>query len=408
MDKKKLIIIGVGIVVIIGLALFLLFRGNSSDNGEPATTQGQGFLSFLFPSSQNKTGEPYANPDINGQNTNNSDAGQYTSAGKLVQLTDQPISGATFNEDMMKVDYFEKSTGHLYEIDPSGQNKKQLTITTIPKIFEVDWSKDASGAVFRYLSEPEEGETTEPAYAFSATSFASSTTEGVFLPSNTVATAVSPEENKIFYLLEGNSSAAGIVSDFENKNQKEIFSYPISEFLVDWPSKNTVTLLTKPSAWVEGYFYKLNPQTGSLAKILGNIPGLTALYSPYGNRVIYSQNDNQGGITTKIYDLNKGTTIDSNYKTLPEKCMFSRTSEDVIYCAVPDDIPAGYYPDDWYKGNVQFSDKLWKINLADGSTRAILEDGDFDIINLFSNKTGDYILFQNKKDGTLWSLQLTD
>lgn len=403
MDKKKLIIIGVGVVIVIGLALFVFFRGPSEN--EKGAIEDEGFLSFLFPSSKDKSGEPF--PEPSGQTDINGPAeGDYSTPGRLTQLTTKAVSGAVFNEDILKVQYFEKATGHLYEIDAFGQNRKQRTITTIPKIFEVSWSEDASKAVFRYLAEPEEESIIEPIYAFATASLSSTTVKGIFLPLNTAAVTASPEEDKVFYLLEGDT-AVGIVSSFENQNKKEVFYSPFSEFLADWPAKNTITLLTKPSALIEGYFYKINPQTNSFTKILGGIKGLTALYSPHGDKVIYSQSE-AGSLLVKIHGADDGTLVDFNYKTLPEKCLFSPMDKDIIYCAVPVKIPYAYYPDDWYKGVVQFTDKLWQINLDDGSTQVILEEGEFDIINLFPNSTGDFVFFQNKKDGTLWSLKLAD
>lgn len=403
MDKKKLIIVSIGIVIVVGLSLFVFLGGSPKDEGQ-TTTESSGFLSFLFPSSQDKPGEPFAEPS-NQQDTGDLTTGEYSTPGKLTQLTTRAIAGAVFSEEALKVQYFEKATGHMYEIDAFGQNKEQRTITTIPKILEVSWSKDASKAILRYLAEPEEESSIlEPVYTFIATSLTSTTTEGVFLPLNTILAVASPEEDKVFYLLEGDTSA-GIVSSFENQNKKEVFYSPFSEFLADWPTKNTITLLTKPSAMVEGYFYRINPQTESFTKILGDIKGLTVLYSPYGDKVIYSQSEG-GGLTTKIYDIEEGSSSDFSYKTLPEKCLFSPANEDLIYCAVPAEITYGYYPDVWYKGLVQFEDTLWKINTADGSTEKILEGGEFDMINLFSNSTGDFIFFQNKKDGTLWSLQI--
>ena len=402
MDKKKLLTVGVGIVAVVGLALFVFLRG-PSENKE-TSTKDEGFFSFLFPSSENKEGAPYAGPTEQ-LDDGEYNVGDYSTPGKLIQLTRKAVSGATFNEEDLKINYFEKPTGHLYEIDSFGKNEVQKTITTIPKIFEVSFSADSSRAVFRYLAESEEESVIEPVYTFSATSLESQEVEGIFLPMNTAVAVSSPKEDKIFYLLVGDTSA-GLISDFENKNKKEIFYSPFSEFLADWPAEKTITLLTKPSSLVEGYFYRLNPGTGSFTKIIGNIKGLTALYSPHGNRVIYSQSEGSG-LSTKIYDIDTGVSSDFNYKTMPEKCLWSPANKDIIYCAVPVEIPSGHYPDDWYKGNVQFADKLWKINLADGSTETILEGGDFDMVSLFSNSTEDFVFFQNKKDGTLWSLKLT-
>jgi hypothetical protein len=72
----------------------------------------------------------------------------------------------------------------------------------------------------------------------------------------------------------------------------------------------------------------------------------------------------------------------------------------------------GLYPDDWYRGEVSFSDQIWKINLNDGSTNMLIDpilipDGeDIDATNLALDANEDYLFFINKKDSFLWELGL--
>ncbi|MFC1756799.1 hypothetical protein ACFLZC_01405 [Patescibacteria group bacterium] len=400
MNKKTLIIISiiVGVIILI-ITGYFLFR--SEDINEPTD---DGFFSFFFPTSEDKLGpESVTGPD--GQTTQPSDTTTLP-IGKFVQLTDSPISGATFNEETNSIRYFEKSTGHVYEIEPNGQNKKQITITTIPKIFEVSWSFDSLMAVLKYVG-VENGQTSN-IRNFSVYSMATSSlpgpSEGIFLPSNISSLAISPNENKLFYLV-GEENKQGIIASFENKKQEEIFSTPFGNFITSWPQKNIITLQTKPSAKIQGYLYKLNPQTELFTKIIGNLAGLTALYSPLNDTVFYSQSI-RNSFQTKILSENKKETTELAYKTFPEKCVFSKTDAKIIYCAIPKAIPMANYPDDWYKGLISFEDSLWKIDLNGGPTENMLSENGFDITNLFLSAEEDYIFFQNKKDSTLWSLKI--
>ena len=93
-------------------------------------------------------------------------------------------------------------------------------------------------------------------------------------------------------------------------------------------------------------------------------------------------------------------------KTLPEKCLFSAINTDIIYCAIPRNIPKSDYPDDWYQGLFFFSDTLWQINLSSGAKKMILDEEDFDIINIFSDEKENYLFFQDKRNSTLWSFKL--
>jgi len=398
MNKKQIIILissALGLILIgIILSFALADRDEKKDeNGE------EGFFSSIFgtggsPSIVSPT-DPLENIELKYETTTQQEK-------DLTQLTNFAVAGAVFNEDLEKIIYFEKSTGHLYEIGSSRQDMKQISITTIPGILEIIWSQDGTKAVLKYF-DINSSIIKEAVYSFSVSSFATST-EGVFLPIDTISVSSSPKSDKIFYLI-GENQTKGIVSSFENKNQKEIFSLSFGEFLADWPQTNNITLLTKPSYYTEGYFYKLNATNGSLTKLVGDKKGLTAVLFPSTNRVLYSQSADNS-IETKVYDINKNTTSFFDKTTLPEKCFFSKIDDDIIYCAIPRKIPSAKYPNDWYKGLVSFSDTIWKIDVNSGVNELILNEEDLDIINISSDKEENFLIFQNKKDHTLWSLKL--
>lgn len=399
MNKKKLIIIiSIAGFLVLVLASFLFFRPSDTTK-----TGGQGILSFFFPTSKNKPNAT-TTPSINTPlGTTPIQQGEVQGSAILTQLTQNAVVGTMFNEKTQKVQYFEKSTGHFFDIDPIGTNKNQRTITTIPKIFEASWSKDGDKAILKYFNEINEN-SPEAARTFLAYSLSATTTSGAFLPSTTFGAVASPFEDKVFYLL-GTSQATGIIASFENKNPKEIFSSPFTEFLITWPQKDAIVFLTKPTSITDGYLYKLNPQTAVFTKVMKEVRGLTVLYPTVGNKIIYSQSEGKT-FSAKIYDLTTKESLPLNPTTLPEKCVFGLLNTEVLYCGVPQNAPAANYPDDWYSGTIAFSDSLWKIDLKNGSTTELLKNSEFDAVNLFLSKTENYLFFQNKKDGTLWSLQI--
>ena len=82
-----------------------------------------------------------------------------------------------------------------------------------------------------------------------ATSTSEAELKGLALPATVSEIAISPVEDKIFYLNQiDNDLTEGVAADFSNKNQKKIFELPFGEFNVSWPVKDNVALLTKPSA----------------------------------------------------------------------------------------------------------------------------------------------------------------
>jgi hypothetical protein len=167
-----------------------------------------------------------------------------------------------------------------------------------------------------------------------------------------------------------------------------------------------ITLTTKPSANVPGYMYFVNPDNKDFNKILGGINGLTTLTSPDGKLVLYADNN----LSLNIFDITKDTSYPLNIRTLPEKCVWTKTS-DIVYCAVPNSIDDANYPDAWYQGQISFSDQIWQINVTNGNTSMLADPvsiagEEIDGIKLTLDSNENYLFFVNKKDSFLWELIL--
>ncbi len=406
MNKKIIITISIIIILfLIGGGIFWFYSKKTGAPGEE-----KGFLSFLFPSAGEKEikGLPGAET---GLPTNGEITGKKTEEKKLTQLTSNAVSGAAAASTTVR--YIEKSTGHIYEINPDGQNRQRLSNTTILKTFESFWSPRANKVIIRYFEEASTVQNSSLSIktfsaALSTTTQKIATTtpiQGTFLPSSITAVTVSLDEDRIFYLVPTEEKTMGITANFENKNQKNIFNSSFGEFNINWPKSDTITLLTKPSAFSEGFFYSLNPQTGKFGKIIGEIKGLTALLSSDGARVIYSESGNSS-LETKIFNVKENKSSDFDLKTLPEKCVWSKLNKNIVFCAVSNKIPSGDYPDDWYQGLISFKDSIWQKDFSTGKTNILIEQTDTDAINPFLNKDESYLIFTNKENNTLWSLKL--
>ena len=394
MPKRTIIIFIIAVIalLVVGAVLYFLTM--------PEETKEKGFLPGIFPSAPgvNEPGAP-------------SEPSQETikeiitaPSGNLIQLTNQSVSGATFKDG--RVRYIERATGHIYEVDPDGRNRVRISNTTIPKVFNVIWSKHKDYAVLRYYDVNED--TGQNIVQNLAVHFTGSTTQGILLPQNIASITTAPKENKILYFVPYNNTNILISADFENKNQKQLFSTAFGEFKISWPDSDFVSLLSKPASFANGFLYKIDIRSGRLTKILGDIPGLNVLWSPDGNKIIYSATQ-QDKPTLFILDTTTKNDIPLNLQTLVEKCVWSALEQNVVYCAEPANIPSGKYPESWYQGEVSFNDVLLKKDFSTGEVKIFnLEGYQFDIINLFLDEDEQYLFFTNKKDGSLWSLQLTN
>lgn len=328
----------------------------------------------------------------------------------LRQLTTEPISGAIAGGKSGNtiVRYLDRATGNGYEISAEGGAAKRLTNTTIPKIYEALWSRNGVAVLARYLKE--DGETTE---TFSATikpkSGGDGDLAGVFLPQNIAALALSPDGKELVYLREERGGAVGIRAGLNGSSKTEIFRSPVREWLPLWSAPESIALLTKPSAVAEGMLATIGTGGGELRPLIRGVRGLTALPDRELKQVLYS-GSTESGISLNILAGTGGASRSLSLVTLPEKCVWTKNNR-LLYCGVPSAIPGGSYPDAWYQGVVSFSDGVWSIAAGDLKTELISditrEAGvPIDVVEPQLSPDEKFLVFQNKNDGTLWSLQL--
>ena len=191
----------------------------------------------------------------------------------------------------------------------------------------------------------------------------------------------------------------------------KIFSNPLIQVSVDWPSDTTVTVTTKGSAAFNGYMYFVNPKSGVWTKVLGPIRGLGAVASHDAKNILYSMTGENNDVSTYIYNITKGTTQDAVIRTMAEKCAWGNLIKTVVYCGVPSPGVSGTYPDDWYRGTLATTDKIWQFNTVNNSVHLISSpidssDRSLNTFNVTLSDKDTYLLFMNKNDLSLWSLDL--
>lgn len=378
-------------------------------------------------SSSTNNFSPFGIPDFNNSNdsfgTKKEDSTQNTKDKEekrvLRQLSATPTAGVITSTRTIIKDgeestvsvarIVERSTGNVYDVAINTGNRFRVSNTTIPKIYEVFWKNDATGFLARFLDDENSIIKT-----FSANIIKDEGGEkegslkGTFLEDNINQIALSPNNN-LFYLTNSDSGPIGIKAEFNGEKKEQIITLQFTEWLYQWVLKNKIFLTTKPSFGTPGYMYSLDTKSGTLKKILGGITGLTTLSSSDGKDVIYSKSTN-GGFLLNLYNIKSGKNDPLSLLTLPEKCVWGNDNA-VIYCGVPKTLTVGKYPDDWYKGRVSFSDEIWKLDLNFNIVEFLVSPAELlgvemDIIKPTLDESGKYLVFINKKDLTVWALDL--
>lgn len=335
---------------------------------------------------------------------------------KFKKITDFAVSGFTFLEDTRSIPqvegvksdprapkfeivpslkYTRRSDGHIYETYLDNGIAGKISNSTIPNIYESVFDSKAQTVIYRYLSSDK-----------SIASFIASLggKKGDFLPPDIIDLSLSRDKTKFFYLIKNQNGVTGSIQSFDTGKRSVIFNSSYTEWLSQWVTPSSIFLTTKASGEVSGYLYNLNTTSGSLRKILGPVIGLTTLASNDGSLVLYSASTS-GGISMGVLDIARHTTKNLNLSSLPEKCVWGASN---LYCAIPASIDSGTYPDSWYQGITSFNDNFVKIDAKTLSISNILGgNGEFiDATHLSLDDKESKIFFINKKDSTLWSLDL--
>lgn len=407
MSKKIIWVLVIILILIIALAIFGYFF-LQTDSGKQFV-EDNGLSVFLPFGNQN---QPPVDDREGGElnpatsTPNQDDFIDETPLPKLRKIWPAPTAGGMIfgNGAATTLRFTDRSTGHIYEMLATDREPRRISNTTIPKVYEAVWGSDGKTVYARYLK----GET-NPSIETYEIKLASSTSQsftGVFLPKNIASLVTNPLGDKAFYLTMGTAGATGYLWQKSGKSRISIFSSQLSEWLASWPNENSILLSSKPSGTSPGFAYFLNSKTGEIKKIVEGIKGLTVLGNPKADLVLVGGN----GLSLGIWKQKDNTLGSLPLNTLPEKCVWK--DDQTVYCAVPDSTPGGVYPDNWYQGSISFKDSLWELNTATLSTDLTLPlsltaGEDFDVISPILSPDKKNLIFINKKDLSLWLLELT-
>ncbi len=322
--------------------------------------------------------------------------------GPIKAISQEPVLDPII--DGQKVKYYLKNNGYVFESTFDGLERTRLSPNILSNLLRVFWSsnKDKVIAIF-----DDKGEVKKYLYDYQ-------TGKSTLLNQHIQYIAWSPNEDKIAYQYHNSQTEDNNISlaNPDGSQWTNIFTTRMKNLIVEWPSSSQISIRTKPSGLAQSVVYTIDLATGDFQKIISETYGLTVLWSPLGNKLLFSETDNQGkNLKLKIADLAKSTVQELDFVTLPEKCVWSQDNR-TIFCAVPKTISnLATLPDDYYKRLVSLADDFWAINLDIGEKNQIYipideEEMSYDVQQLLLSPSEDYLLFVNKRDGHLYSLEL--
>lgn len=401
MNSWTYITIGAATVVVLGAGAWFIFFSGGTD-APPVNLPSLG-------TGQNQT-------NTSGSGTSQGEESTLPvqlSAQKIFQIAQGPVAGAVFiqtNRPTTTVArYVSAENGHVFDlvIDSQGSIAKALSNTTIPGVQRVVWTQNGDGAVLQYL----DNETIKTALLRFPTATTSRAVKIQFLPDNVIDVAASPDGRTLAYLLRTSAGVDGYTVLSDGTGAKKIFSLPLSQMRISWPSQGTLLLQTNPAAGVPGMSFSVDSKSGAVSPLL-YAEGLTATADRTFESVVYQTTLAGGERSSYVYNVKSGGNAGLSFDPYPEKCLWALTATSTLYCAVPLSYVPPSYLDAWRQGTASAADGILSFNVASGRSAVIATPGGSeggvasDILELGVSPDEKYLFYVTKNSRALWGVRL--
>lgn len=376
---KKILIAGIALLIllIIGALVYVLYYGVPKN------------IDDLFAQFENTTTDV---PRDNGEGEGVIDTSLDDEKVRFRQLTTLPVAGAHFTQNGIR--YVERGTGHIYDINLADLSETLISGTTLPRTYEALFSPAGDAVV---LINEEAG--MEVAHFGTLQASGDEALLDIRdLPAGSRDLHFEEDGNALRFFVPNPEGGTGYRYSIPDDETTALFSIPLRDVVVLWGS--STLLYTSPSAYAEGYLYRIGRD--GLQFVTQGGKGLTAFAS--GSSTLVSTIDSQG---RSVRDITFGTSLPFSY-LIPEKCAALTTNPHRVVCASPlsyDD--AAPFPDSWYQGTMSTEDALLLIDSKESTITILSTLGDevgrpIDVGALGARADGNAFYFINRYDGALW------
>ncbi|MGD0328707.1 MAG: hypothetical protein ABSB00_03315 [Minisyncoccia bacterium] len=399
--RRALIIIAI-VVVLVGIGVFAYFYFFANKASVSIAPTGNTSLPVEEQGTSNAAGQTAASSNQTGAAAVITARLVKISMGPVVPgeaAVDIPAPNASSSPDV-GVNYIERQSGNVFTYEVRAGTLTRTSNKTVPGIESATWLPNASFAFVRYLSGDDFS--TINTYALPGNG-----TGGFFLPQN--LSDISVSSTGVLVLASGVNGSVASLEHTDGTHVSQIFTTPLSALRVSFAGKSQYLAYTKPSVTLDGDAFLVNGN-GNFSRITGPLNGLAALASPSGKWALVSYTLNSE-MQMELVNTMTGDTIPLPVATIADKCVWT-TDDSTIYCGIPVDPSNDYaYPDDWYQGAVQFSDRIWKIDVSGRYAQLVLDfpnetSATLDAEALAVDPSNTELVFVNKNDGSLWGYSL--
>lgn len=339
---------------------------------------------------------------------------------KVFKIAEGPIADAiliqTTRPTTTLARYISAESGRVFDLplDVPGALPRAVSNTTIPGIQRASLLQNGAGAILQYESDGVR-KTLSLGLASATTTLSAAAnpqpTRLQYLPDHIVDFALSPNGTSLTYLLPTANGVDGYIADASGTGSKKLFSLPLSQVLIHWPSQNTLLVHTKTAFGVTGAAFSVDTRSGAVTTLFF-ADTLSAIADRTFSRVVYQTILTTGERMTFVHDIARNTDKGLSFSPIPEKCVWGRAATSTLFCATPIAFVPPNYLDLWHAGVFSAADTIVSFDITTGesSLRSTPENEGgvpSDMIGLSLSPDEKYLSFIHKNDRTLWGVRLT-
>lgn len=394
MSQKNLILVGLGILIILlGVWVYLMFFAPDHKANDIFTDLGQSgeIDNSLVIEPVASSSEPVVNMD----------------RPRLRQLTTRPIIGFTevqaTSSDPIAIYYAEAGTGHIYKINLTSGEEIRVSNSTIGEASVASFSKDGAAVAIRANNNLRANDLNISLVKNEPSEFEKVVLEKKVYDFTLVSSTT------LLYTTKEPTGMVVYSRNWQTGTEKVLFTIPFFEANIAWgkTENDPQIVYPKPSYLLEGYLYQFSK--GKVERLPAAGFGLTAINTP--NYIVYSITKDSKPVSL-IYNRKTKEKMEAQYILLPEKCVNDTKEPNYLWCAVQWDKPVNFdFPDNWYRGNISFSDILVKIDLREYGSEYLVDilkesKREVDVTSMSIGDSETALYFINKNDNTLWMYEL--
>lgn len=238
----------------------------------------------------------------------------------LVTLSKEAVISPALSQEKDSVVYYGQTDGRVFQVNPRDLKQVLISGNLLPDLMRTIWSPDKKEVVSVFYAP--EGE------RFKYYNY--QTRKAVDLGAQVRSAAFSPDGSRLAYFKSQGTDGSIYISAPDGDSPKKVLDTRISDLELFWPSRDNLAFKTK-TAGIERLF--VVSMTGNLTKVAEGAGQMELLWSPDGDKLLYSlKNNNETVLSVKDLTTQENRSLQISVNA--SRCAWGIDASYLI-CSVP-------------------------------------------------------------------------